>query len=298
MALLDTVNVIEEQRWLEPASDVVQRAANEALTGGSARRKLDTFLNGTWLGHPLHPVLTDVPVGAWTVASALDAVEAVTGSRDFIPGADAAVTIGIVGALGSAVTGIAQWQYTIGRPRRLGLAHALLNVAALGLYGVSAVLRARGARRAGMWTALTGYGIVAASSYLGGDLVYAERLGVDHATSDTPLPDSWTAVMPEVSLPEGMPKRIEVDGVPLLLVRQQGRIFALGEVCSHLGGPLSEGTLDGCTVICPWHSSRFALDDGRVLDGPATFPQPHFAVRVLSGQIEVRRTSLPNPDGE
>jgi nitrite reductase/ring-hydroxylating ferredoxin subunit/uncharacterized membrane protein len=297
MALLDTVNAIEEQRWLEPASDVVQRAANEALTGGNVRQKLDNVLNGTWLGHPLHPVLTDVPIGAWTVASALDVVEAITGSTDFVPGADAAVTIGIVGALGSAVTGIAQWQYTIGRSRRVGLAHALLNVAALGLYSASAVLRGRGARRSGMWTAVVGYGIMAASAYLGGDLVYAERLGVDHTPEQAP-PDTWTPAIADAELTEGALKRVEVDGVPLLLVRQQGRIYALDEVCSHLGGPLSEGTLDGCSVICPWHGSQFALDDGHVINGPATFPQPHYKTRLRDGRVEICRIALPSPDGE
>ncbi len=297
MALLDTVNMIEEQSWLEPASDVVQRAANEALTGGGARQSLDNFLNGVWLGHPLHPVLTDIPVGAWTVAAALDAVETITGSTDFVPGADAAVTIGIVGAVGSAVTGIAQWQYTIGRPRRLGLAHALFNVVALGLYGASAVLRARGARRAGMATALAGYGIAAASSYLGGDLVYAERLGVDH-TPETELPDTWIAVLAETDLPDNRLTRVEAEGVRLLLVRQKGQIYALDEVCSHLGGPLSEGQLGECVVTCPWHASTFALDDGRVLNGPATFPQRRYKTRVRDGRIEIARVALPSPDGQ
>jgi nitrite reductase/ring-hydroxylating ferredoxin subunit/uncharacterized membrane protein len=297
MALLDTVNVIEEQRWLEPASDVIQRAANEALTRGSVRKSFDTFLNGTWLGHPLHPVITDVPVGAWTVTSALDIVEAVTGNTDFAPGADAAMTIGIVGAAGSAVTGIAQWQYTVGRSRRLGLAHALLNVGALGLYVTSALLRARGARRAGMVTALAGYGIAAASAYLGGDLVYAERLGVDH-TPEAKLPETWTATLADGDLAEGKLTRVKVDSVPVLLVRHKGHVFALDEVCSHLGGPLAEGELGDCSVTCPWHGSRFALDDGRVLNGPATFPQRSYQTRVRQGQIEVRRVALPTPDGE
>jgi nitrite reductase/ring-hydroxylating ferredoxin subunit/uncharacterized membrane protein len=288
MVLQNTLDVIDEQGWLEPASDVVQRATSEALTGGSARRKLDNFLNGTWLGHPLHPVLTDVPVGAWTLTLILDGAESINGRRELATGADVALAAGLAGALGSAVTGLAQWQYSIGRARRLGLAHALLNVGATALYGASLVLRARGARSAGKLTALLGYGVVAYSAYLGGDLVYGERLGVNHA-SEQELPDHFVPVLAESVLPENVLKRVDVQGVPVLLVRQGERIFALGEVCSHLGGPLAEGQLEGCSVICPWHGSRFALDDGRVLNGPATFEQPHYETRVRDGQIELRQ---------
>lgn len=296
MALTESLNVIDEQEWLEPASDVVQRAANKSLTGGKVRRALDNALNGTWLGHPVHPMLTDIPVGAWTIALALDGVEALTGRQEFIPGADAAVTIGVVGAVGSAVTGLAQWQYTDSRSRRLGLAHALLNTSALALYGASLILRARGKRGAGHFTALVGYAITGASAYLGGDLVYAERIGVSH-TTERELPNEFTPALRESDLPENTLKRAEVEGVPVLLVRQGDKIYALDEVCSHLGGPLAEGQLVDCSVVCPWHGSRFSLEDGRVLDGPATFKQPTFETRVRDGQIEVRRVTLSSPDG-
>lgn len=296
MALAESLNVIDEQDWLEPASDVVQRAANKSLTGGAIRRMVDNALNGTWFGHPIHPALTDIPVGAWTVGLALDGVELLSGHEEFIPGADAALTIGVIGAIGSAVTGLAQWQYTDSRSRRLGLAHALLNTGALGLYGVSLICRARGKRGAGHVTALLGYGITAASAYLGGDLVFGERIGVDHTTQQE-LPAEYTPALRESELPENTLKRVDVEGVPVLLVRQGAEIYALDAVCSHLGGPLEEGQLVDCTVICPWHSSRFALDDGHVLDGPATFRQPCFETRVRDGQIEVRRIQLSSPDG-
>lgn len=296
MALMESLNVIDEQDWLEPASDVAQRAANKSLTGGARRRMIDNALNGTWLGHPLHPALTDIPVGAWTVGLALDGVEALTGRTEFVAGADAALTIGVVGAVGSALTGLAQWQYTDSRSRRLGLAHALLNTGALALYGVSLALRARGKRRAGHVTALLGYTITAASAYLGGDLVFGERVGVDH-TTEQELPAEFTPALSESELPENTLKRVEVQGVPVLLVRQGANIYALDEVCSHLGGPLAEGQLVDCSVVCPWHGSRFALDDGRVLAGPATFRQPSFETRVRDGQIEVRRIELSSTDG-
>src|SRR5260370_26688351 len=214
MVLQNTLDVIDEQGWLEPASDVVQRATSEALTGGSARRKLDNFLNGTWLGHPLHPVLTDVPVGAWTLTLVLDGAESVNGRRELATGADFALAVGLAGAVGSAVTGLAQWQYTVGRSRRLGLAHALLNVGATALYGASLVLRvrgARGARGAGKLTALLGYGVVLYSAYLGGDLVFGERLGVNHA-AEQELPDQFVPVLAESALPENVLKRVDVEG--------------------------------------------------------------------------------------
>lgn len=289
MELLVTMDAVAQQEWLDPASDGVQRIVSGALhPRGPLGTRLDDLLNGTWLGHPLHPVMTDIPIGAWTVSLLLDGVETLSGKRELAAGADAANWIGLAGAVGSAVTGLAQWQYTIERQRRLGMAHALLNTGALALYGVSALLRARGRRGAGKVAALLGYVVVGASAYIGGDLVYAERLGVDHVPEEAP-PAEFTPVLPDAELAEGQMTRVEVGGVPVLLVRQGGKLFALGDVCAHLGGPLHEGTLHAdCSVSCPWHGSRFALNDGRLINGPATFPQPHYETRVRAGQIEVR----------
>jgi nitrite reductase/ring-hydroxylating ferredoxin subunit len=79
------------------------------------------------------------------------------------------------------------------------------------------------------------------------------------------------------------------QGTPILLVRRGQRLFAMAETCSHFSGPLSEGKLDGDSIVCPYHASRFALEDGRVLNGPAVHPQPCLEVRAREGQIEVRR---------
>ncbi|HEY7975115.1 MAG TPA: Rieske 2Fe-2S domain-containing protein [Ktedonobacterales bacterium] len=281
--------LIERQEWMEPASDAIQKAVSGALTGGATRRRLEDFLIGVWLGHPLHPLLSDIPVGAWTTALGLDAFEMSTGHTQFAPGADAAVVIGVVGGLASAITGLAQWQYTDAQPRRIGLAHALLNLTGTALYITSAALRARGKRSAGQGVALLGYGCVAAAGYLGGDLAYNTRIGVNHAPGQTP-PDQFTAVLPERALAEGTAQAVDVGDLRMMLVREHGRIYALARECSHLGGPLEEGAIaDGC-VTCPWHSSRFALADGRVVHGPATFPQPHFETRLRNGQIEVKMT--------
>lgn len=281
--------LIERQEWLEPTSDTVQKAVSSVLTGSPVKRRIDDFLNGVWLGHPLHPLLTDIPIGAWTVTLGLDLFEAATGRVEFAPGADAAVVIGLAGGLASAVTGLAQWQYTDAQPRRIGMTHALLNASGLALYITSAALRVRGKRGAGRLAALVGYGVIGVSSYLGGDLAYNERIGVNHAPGQTP-PDDFTPVLAERDLAEGRAKAVDVGDLRMMLVRDHGQIYALARECAHLGGPLEEGQIaDGC-VTCPWHGSRFALDNGRVIDGPAAFPQPHFETRIHDGQIEVRMT--------
>ena len=227
MELLETMDTVARQEWLDPASDSVKRARDDALhPPGRAGTWLDNLLNGTWLGHPLHPVLTDVPVGAWTVGLLLDGLETFTPKKELAAGADAANWIGIAGAVGSAVTGLAQWQYTVDRQRRLGMAHALLNTGALALYGASAALRARGRRGAGKLAALLGYAVVGASAYIGGDLVYAERIGVNHVPEEAP-PAEFTPALPEAELPEDAMARVAVGGVPILLAGGQRRQLAI-----------------------------------------------------------------------
>lgn len=288
------VGAIEQQVWIDQVSDTVQQAVHGAFeSGGPAGQQVKNALHGTWLGHQLHPVLTDVPLGAWTAALVLDALEA-RGGQEFGPGADAAIAVGLAGAAGAAVTGLTDWSETGGEARRVGMAHGLLNAGVSLLYGASLTARRRGNRGAGRQLALLGYAASMVSAYLGGHLVYAQRIGVTHAGMEG-APSDFTPVMAAAELRENEPRRVEVKGMPVLLVRQGERIFALAETCAHLGGPLAEGTIEGCSVRCPWHGSRFALDDGRVLDGPATTPQPRFAVRVRGGQIEIRAARQDEP---
>jgi nitrite reductase/ring-hydroxylating ferredoxin subunit len=192
----------------------------------------------------------------------------------------------VAGALGAAVTGATDWQHTAGDARRSGLVHGLLNASATALYAVSLGQRRRGAREAGRLTAGAGLALALAAAYLGGHLVYRKRLGVDHAPREEW--DHFVAVLPEADLRESSPRRVEVRGVAVVLVRRAGRTYALADRCAHLGGPLSEGEVDESGIRCPWHGSRFGLDDGRVLEGPSTFPQPCFETRGRDGQIEVR----------
>ncbi len=280
------IEFIERQTGLDHASDVLQSCVRELFgSAGPSGQKLKDALNGTWLGHPLHPALTDVPIGSWTMAVVLDTVGIATGRRELAVGADLAVTIGLVGALGAAVAGLTDWSDMDSRPRRVGLAHAIINIGATALFAGSLAMR-RTNRRVGVIFGFMGYGVMSAGAFLGGHLVFGERIGVNHAAQK--LTDEFTDVLADTDLREGQLCRAEAAGVPVVLARQGGAIYALVETCAHLGGPLSQGTLGDGTLRCPWHNSCFSLADGHVINGPAVFAQPFFETRVQDGRIEVR----------
>jgi nitrite reductase/ring-hydroxylating ferredoxin subunit/uncharacterized membrane protein len=282
------IQIVDRQDWLEPLADRLQSTLSHTATAvGSAGQQVEDVLHGRWLGHPLHPALVNLPLGAWTVAAALDALEEVSGNRALGSGADAAISLGLVGALGAALTGIADWRHTEGQARRVGLAHGLLNTGALALYTTSLLLRRFKARRAGRGVAMLGYMVANASAYLGGHLVFNEQIGVDH-TADQQLPRVFVPVMSAAELPENTLHRVTAEGMPVLLLRRGEQIYAIAETCAHLGGPLVEGKCEDLSVICPWHGSRFSLETGDVLKGPSTYPQPCFETRIQQGQIEVR----------
>jgi nitrite reductase/ring-hydroxylating ferredoxin subunit/uncharacterized membrane protein len=288
MATEALIKAVDQQETLDRLSGQIQPLVRDAFkSAGPVGREVKNILHGTWLGHPLHPALTDVPIGAWTAALALDAMESISGRRELGAGADAAIAVGLVGAAGAAVTGLTDWSETDGRARKVGLLHGLLNVGATVLYTTSLVLRRKQKRNAGIGFAMLGYAVSNASAYLGGHLVFGEQIGVDHAAAQE-MPKEFVPVFSDAELREGEMKRADAGGVPVLLVRREGAVCALAHTCSHLGGPLSEGKLEGDVVQCPWHGSRFNVRDGSVVDGPATFPQPRFEARVREGQIEVR----------
>ncbi|HEX2229948.1 MAG TPA: Rieske 2Fe-2S domain-containing protein [Candidatus Binatia bacterium] len=284
------VELINKQNWLDPLADQLQPRIARALgREGPIGPKAATFLHGSWLGHPLHVVLTDVPIGSWTAAAVLDVIEANTGSRAIGRGADAAIKIGLFGATAAAITGLADWsKIGGGSRRRIGLMHGLLNATAAVCYATSLGLRSSRSREAGRKFALLGFIVANASAYLGGHLVYKERVGMDHSAGYSP-PEEFVAVMPETELAENELRRVDAEGMPVLLVRRGERIYAIGETCSHLGGPLSQGKLEDLSVRCPWHGSCYSLEDGRVIEGPSAHAQPLLEVRIRDGQIEVRR---------
>ena len=272
-----------------PAIDKVAKPVGKAVreaydAAGPAGSEIKNALHGVWLGHPLHPVLTDVPIGAWTTALALDA--AADGDPGMRRAATFAMGVGLTGALGAAVTGLTDWSETSGRPRRTGMIHGLLNLTATTLFAAAFAQRRSDSRESGRACAWTGYAIALAAAYLGGDLVYGQRIGVNHAEED--LPEDFTPVLDSASQAENAMACGRAGNANVLIARQHGRLYALAHSCAHLGGPLSEGTLKDGSVVCPWHGSEFALEDGRVLNGPATQDQPCLLVRERNGLIEVK----------
>ena len=171
--------------------------------------------------------------------------------------------------------------------------HALLNISATALFTTSLVMRKKRARTGGRICAALGYGVMSYAAHLGGKMVYEDRVGVDR-TAGQAFPTDFVAVLLEAELKLETPTRAFHNSVPILLVRRGERVFALAETCSHFSGPLADGKLDGDSIVCPYHFSRFSLEDGRVLDGPAVHPQPCLEVRVRDGQIEVRRPAARN----
>jgi nitrite reductase/ring-hydroxylating ferredoxin subunit/uncharacterized membrane protein len=282
------VRTLGDQKSLDAVATPLQEAIRSLFaSAGAAGREAKNFLHGSALGHPLHPALIELPIGAWTLAAILDALE-IAGLRHNRGFADTAIKIGLVGAVGAAVTGATDWSETDGRAKRIGLAHGVMNLTATGLYTLSLLLRRR-SRSKGIALSMTAFGVAMSSAYLGGHLSYGEQIGVDHtATADQDTPKKYVAVLDADELAENKPTKVTADGVAVVLVKQGDSIYALRETCTHLGGPLSEGKIEGDSIRCPWHGSRFCLKDGRVLDGPAVFPERLFDVRVREGQIEVR----------
>jgi nitrite reductase/ring-hydroxylating ferredoxin subunit/uncharacterized membrane protein len=286
------MDLIAAQDWLDSLSDPAQEAI-KALFPGELGAWMKDAIHGKWLGHPLHPVLTDIPLGAWTVAAVLDAAEAVTGSESLGAAADACVAVGLVGAFGAAITGATDWTETGGRAKRLGLTHGILNIAATALYGTSLAMRLAGSRRAGVALSLAGFALSGSSAYIGGHLVFGEQIGVDHtATANAEEPAEFTALFKLDDLTEDEPVRAVADGVAILLVKRGSQVFAITEICPHQGGPLSEGKLRGNAIECPWHGSQLDLADGHIVCGPTTYPARTFDVRIRSGQVEVRAQRL------
>lgn len=265
-------------------SGAVHRAV---LSGGEPARQVADVLHGTWLGHPLHPVLTDVTIGSWVMGAVFDAVGAI-GDDDFARRmGDRLTAVGTATAVPTAVTGITDYS-TAPKPS-LGTAtlHGAMNTVGLGLYLLSLRDRNRGRRRRGLALSTLALGFTSASAWLGGHLVYRHGVGVDHAERFDG-PEEWTAVLDEPELAERQPRCADSSGKKVLLYREEGEIYAIGAVCSHAGGPLHDGELDGPFVECPWHQSVFDLRDGSIKHGPATQPQATFDARIHDGKVEIR----------
>ena len=272
---------LERMAWLVTLSDRVSR-----MIAPLYRRVQDSwpmdFLHGSrWLGHALHPALTDLPIGLWAGAFLLyilhlDQPAAILGAA------------GVAGAFAAFITGVADWSVSEGRERRLGFLHGLLNTAALVIeIGALGAYLAGSSLAAGLLT-LAGLVVTLGSADLGGHLVLGLGTMVNH-TAWLQGPREWTPTVPLANLTEGQALAVPVEGRNLLLCLIGQRVFALEDACSHGGAALSQGSVAQGAITCPWHGSRFRLADGAVLRGPATHRQPTLEVRIRDAVVEVRR---------
>jgi nitrite reductase/ring-hydroxylating ferredoxin subunit/uncharacterized membrane protein len=280
------------QPFTERVSDTLQQWIGIII--GSHRkppRRIKSLLNGVWFGHPLHPVMTDVPITAWILTAVFDVIWLISRTPWAAYGAFVTVIVGLFGALGAIVTGLTDWSDTYGSERRVGLNHALFNACATILYLVSFILRLLAGPGDGIAAIILGFvGLVSVlyAAYLGGDLVYIKGTGVNHTAWEAGGED-YEAVLPVEHVEENKLYRVMVADVPVVLLRQGLQFYAISAKCPHAGGPLDEGALEGDVVECPWHGSRFCMRDGRVLTGPATVNAPRYTVRIRNGQVEVKR---------
>jgi nitrite reductase/ring-hydroxylating ferredoxin subunit/uncharacterized membrane protein len=275
-----------DQEWLDPAGQTLREAVRGAFQGETGRTIKDA-LNGVWLGHPLHPVITDIPVGAWTMAEVFDALDAASGENRYEDAARVCINAGLLGAAAAAVTGLTDWSDTGKEDRRVGLVHAALNVTATGLFLTSRLLRGRRRTSAATRISAAGYAFAMAGAYFGGTLVYKRRIGTDHALQGD-APDGFTRTIRLDEIPDGDKRKVRVGDADVVLVRQGDTVCALAERCAHRGGPLSEGEVRDGTIICPWHQSQYGLSDGHVVHGPSTYDQPCYATRISDGFVDVK----------
>lgn len=281
--------IIDAQgRWARPLGDFNHRWLSALFR---PMRPIRDLLNGRWLGHPLHSVLTDAPIGILFLVIVLDVL-------DLRTAADVALVVGILAMLASAVAGAADYADTDGTARERATVHSTLMVVALLVYLGSLAIRGAGGdgddRAAAVWTSIAGFLVLAAGAYVGGDVVYAFGNMVSRHAFRGPG-TKWIALEPAElddagDIPEGRPVKAKLGINALAVVRQGETVLALHDTCAHAGGPLSQGTIDDGCLVCPWHGSTYRLADGRARRGPTVYDQPAYEVRrTEAGGWEARR---------
>lgn len=279
--------------FAERFSDGLQNILQKLLgtQNQSSPRHLKSFLNGTWFGHPLHPVVTDIPIAAWLLTLIFDIAWLISRSTWAANGALVTVIVGLIAALGAGATGLTDWSDTYGAERRVGLNHAIFNSLAFILYLVSFILRLAagpGDTVLAFIFGLLGLISLVYAAYLGGEMVFSIGTGVNHTAWEAGSED-YEAVMAVDAVQENTLHRVMVAGVPVVLLRQGENFYAISATCPHAGAPLDEGTLTGDVVTCPWHGSRFCMRDGKRITGPTTVNAPRYDVKLDQGQVKLKR---------
>jgi nitrite reductase/ring-hydroxylating ferredoxin subunit/uncharacterized membrane protein len=276
------VSRLESAEELDPPAKAIGKAVRDNLPHGPIK----DALSGTWLGHAVHPMLTDVVIGSFTSASLLDLLAPSDGG-----GSERLIALGLAAYLPTAAAGLNDWadaEPVDDAVRRAGLVHAASNAVAALLYTASLRARRRGSRALGATLGFLGLGVLMSGGYLGGHMSLSKGVGPDQTVFD-PGPSDWSIAAEASQLAERRPLRVVVDDTPILVVRDGDQVFAIHDRCSHRGCSLSDGTLEGLEIVCACHGSRFDIRDGALRDGPATAAQPAFQVRVRDNRVEVRR---------
>lgn len=289
LPLVKIADKIEGAAWLDPAAGTVARIVKKALRWPQLR----DALHGVPLGHPVHPLLVTVPLGAWVSAAVLD----------LQPGHERAartlVGLGVLAAVPTALTGVTDFSELDTPQQRTGIVHQAANAVAVWLYAASWLVRRRGNHGAGKVLSFAGLGVSGVGGFLGGHLTYRQGAGVNR-NEDLPeeVPTGWHSLGPVLEFAAGQLQPAHIGSVPLVVLRPEDAagagVAVLAGTCSHLGGPLHEGHLEERRgrqyLVCPWHGCTFSVTSGEVLRGPATAPLPVFHTRIRTGQLEVSLT--------
>ena len=268
------------------ALDGIGKKVGKTVRSSVSPGKLKDGLSGTWLGHSLHPLLTDVVIGSFLSATLLDLL----GGDDDGTAANRLIAVGTAAYGPTALTGVTDWadsEPVDDNVRRIGLVHAASNSIALSLYTASARARKKGDRGKAKLLSTAGASVLGAGGYLGAHMSFVQGVGGNQTAFD-PGPGEWTEVPDAGDLQPGRPKAAVAGQTPVFLLRQEHGLHALHDRCSHRGCSLAEGKLDGEVIECFCHGSRFRLADGSVERGPATTAQPVYEVRESGGRVEVR----------
>jgi nitrite reductase/ring-hydroxylating ferredoxin subunit len=282
------------ERWARPLSGLWNGIAS--VVGGFYRvlggpgKLLQDFLNGSWLGHSVHAVLTDVVVGGATVAVVLDLLRVILSVEGLDDATTWVVAVVWLAGISAIVTGLTDFKDTkTGDERNITGLHGLINIVAWLAFSLSLVQRLGGNHDAAFWPFIIGYAIVSLGAYIGGHVVFKYGYMVNfNAFQKGRRAKEFTPLVPLADLPENTPTKVSLGPTALVVVRRGDVVHALKETCSHAGGPLSEGQLDGDAIVCPWHGSTFRLADGAVRHGPASARQVRYETRISADQVEVR----------
>jgi nitrite reductase/ring-hydroxylating ferredoxin subunit len=275
---------LEKANKLDRLTDPIQRRVQGILRG-----RVRDLLHGGWLGHPLHPVLIQVPTGAWLSAAIADAVPGMGSCATVLVG------VGTAGALPAVVAGWNDWSELPAAQRRVGLVHAVTNGVGIGLYTASLVARLTGNQRLGRRLGYAGLGTISVGAFLGGHLTYRFAAGVNQAAPlENQIPEGWHDLCEFAVLGREQRMVAHIGDIPVLVSRSGDTVSAMIERCGHETGPLGDGeftTINGADcVVCPWHGSTFRLTDGAVMHGPAATDQPMLRTRIRNGCVQA---SLP-----